>query len=201
MRAYVRGLGLTGLGQRTETKGRLRPNFAIRWLVSSGLLVPVFGLLALSSGCANYQLGTGSTPGFRTLFIEPVRVEALLPQSQVVVGTQLRETFLRDGRVRLVGSAEEADAVLRLVLDRYERAVATVRPDDTGLARRFDVELAGRATLTDRRTGKAIFENRPLVARRGVFADSGLVPAEYQNLPVLAQDLARQAQQAVLDTW
>ena len=157
--------------------------------------------LGLLCGCANYRLGTGSTPGFGSLFIAPVKVEALIPQAQVVVGTQLRETFLRDGRVRLVGSADEADAVLSIVLARYERAVATVRPDDTGLARRFDVELTARATLTDRRTGRVIFADRPLVARRGVFTDSGLVPAEYHNLPILAQDLARQAQQAVLDTW
>lgn len=155
----------------------------------------------LSAGCAHYQLGSGRPPEFQTLFIEPVRVEALVPQSQVVVGTQLREAFLRDGRIRLVGSADAADAVLSIVLARYDRAVATVRPDDTGLARRMDVELAARATLTDRRSGRVIFADRPLVARRGVFTDSGLVPAEYQNLPLLAQDLARQAQQAVLDTW
>ncbi|HYC71120.1 MAG TPA: LPS assembly lipoprotein LptE [Opitutaceae bacterium] len=170
--------------------------------VKARLRAMLFAVLAMAlPGCASYQLGTGSGPTFRTLFIEPVRVEALVPQAQVAVGTQLRETFLRDGRVRLAGSSDSADAVLAIVLDRYERAVATVRPDDTGLARRFDVELIARATLTDRRTGKVIFANRPLVARRGVFTDSGLVPAEYQNLPLLAQDLARQAQQAVLDTW
>lgn len=165
-------------------------------------LAPVLGCAVLIlTGCSHYRLGTGSEPDFQTLFIAPVRVDALVPQAQVVVGTQLREAFLRDGRVRLVGSADDAEAVLHVVLDRYERAVATVRPDDTGLARRFDVELVARATLTDRRTGRVIFSDRPLVARRGVFTDSGLVPAEYQNLPLLAQDLARQAQQAVLDTW
>lgn len=163
----------------------------------AGLLVAA-GLLG---GCAHYQLGTGATPSFRTLYVEPVRVEALVPQAQVVLGTQLREAFLHDGRVRLVGSADEAEAVLALVVDRYGREVATVRPDDTGLARRLDVELAARATLTDRRTGQVLFADRPLVARRGVFADSGLGPAEYENLPLLAQDLARQARQAVLDTW
>jgi len=165
------------------------------------LLTLLLVSVALLAGCAHYRLGTGGTLSFRTLYVEPVRVEALVPQAQAVLGTQLREAFLQDSRVRLVGRADEADAVLTVVVDRYGRSVATVRPDDTGLARRFDVELAGTATLTDRRSGQVLFSDRPLAARRGVFTDSGLGPAEYQNLPLLAQDLARQARQAVLDTW
>lgn len=179
-----------------DAPGRPRPARPTRAGLAGFLL-----LATLLAGCTHYRLGTGAEPSFRTLYVEAVRVEALVPQAQAVVGTQLREAFLQDSRVRLVGRADEAEAVLTVVLDRYGRAVATVRPDDTGLARRFDVELAGRATLTDRRTGQVLFADRPLVARRGVFTDSGLGPAEYQNLPLLAQDLARQARQAVLDTW
>ncbi len=166
------------------------------WSVVCGLLSVV-----LLTGCANYRLGTGGKLAFSTLFIEPVRVDALIPQARAVIGTQLREAFLHDGRVRLVNSPGEADAVLAVTIDSYGREVATVRPDDTGLARRFNVRLAATATLTDRRAGKELFTRRPLTATRGVFTDSGLGPAEYQNLVLLAQDLARQAQQAVLDTW
>ena len=44
----------------------------------------------LVAGCANYHLGTGGTPTFRTLYIEPVANKTLLAQSQPLVSTRLR---------------------------------------------------------------------------------------------------------------
>ena len=153
------------------------------------------------SGCASYRLGTGSTLKFSTLYIAPITSEALIPQAQALVTTQLRAAFIRDGRVTLVDSAAAADAVLNVTLTTYSRSVAVSRPDDTGLARRFDVTLQAKATLTDNRTKQPYFSARPLDAKRGVFTDSGLVPSEYQALPLLAELLASEAVHAVLDTW
>jgi hypothetical protein len=158
-------------------------------------------VLCIFTGCAGYRLGTGTAPKFATLFITPVAAEALIPQAQVLATTQLREAFARDGRVTLVNSADTADAVLRVTLTGYEREVAVSRQNDTGLARRFDVTLKAHATLTDNRTKQDLFVRRPLTAKRGVFTDSGLVPAEYQSLPLLAEQLAQEATHAVLDTW
>lgn len=162
-----------------------------------GLMVGLLGV----AGCASYQLGTGSSPKFATLYISPVISEALLPQARTVVTGALREAFIKDGRVTLVDSAAEADAVLEIALSRYERAIAVSRPEDTGLARRFDVTLEARATLTDNRTKQPYFVRRQLDAKRGVFTDRGLVPSEYQALPLLAELLANEAVHAALDTW
>ncbi len=158
------------------------------------------GILALSA-CAHYQLGTGSKAKFTTLFIAPVTSTTAIPQAQVLVTTQLREAFIHDGRVTLVNSPEDADAVLQISLSGYDRVVAVSRPDDTGLARRFDVTLHAKATLTDNRSKEAYFVQRPLTATRGAFTDSGLVPAEYATLPLLAEQLAKESVHAVLDVW
>lgn len=158
-------------------------------------------LLSLLTGCAHYQLGTGSKPSFSSLYIEPVRMEASIPQAQALLTTQLRNAFMRDGRLRLAGSADEADAVLRITIAGYRREVATQRTDDTGLARRYNVLLTASATLQDHRRPQPLFTDRPLEVQRGILTDSGQVQAEYQNLPLLAEDLARRAVHAVLDTW
>lgn len=167
------------------------------------LLKPAFALLLLLglAACAHYQLGTGSQPRFSRIFIAPVASDALIPQAQVIVTTQLRDAFLKDGRLTLVSSADEADAVLTVTLASYRREVTVSRPDDTGLARRFDVSLHARATLFDTRAKKSLFENRPLNATRGVFTDSGQLQSEYQAIPLLAEVLAGNAVHAVLDTW
>jgi hypothetical protein len=168
-----------------------------RWLA---VLCPLFSVLFFA-GCAHYQLGTGTAPKFSTLFIAPIASEALIPQAQALITTQIREAFIRDGRVTLVNSAQAADAVLQVTLTSYDRTVSVARADDTGLARRFNITLHARATLTDHRTKQVYFDRRPLVAERGVFTDSGLVPAEYQGLPLLAEQLAGETVHAVLDTW
>jgi hypothetical protein len=155
----------------------------------------------LAAGCAHYRLGASAPAKFTTLFIAPVRTEAAIPQAQVLVTTQLREAFIKDGRVTLVNSAENAEAVLQIALIGYDRAVAVSLPNDKGLARRFDVNLRAQVTLTDTRTQAALFTRRPLTVQRGVFTDSGLVPSEYQALPLLAEQLAQEAVHAVLDTW
>ncbi len=164
-------------------------------------LLFLFAALLLLGGCAHYRLGTGGAQKFQTLFIAPVTSETLIPQARVLVTTQVREALLRDARVTLVDSPEAADATLQLALIGYDRLVAVARADDTGLARRYDVTLRAVATLTDNRTKQPIFTKRPVQAQRGVFTDSGLVPAEYETLPLLAEQLAKETVHTVLDTW
>lgn len=164
------------------------------------LLTLLAGLVA-AAGCTHYRLGTGAEPPFASLHVAVVSSEVLLPQATALVTAAVRDAFLQDGRVRLVDSPEGADATLRVTLVSYGRGVAVVRPDDTGLARRFDVALAARATLTDERRGATLFADRPITATRGVFTDSGQVPAEYQTLPLLAERLAEEVRKAALDVW
>lgn len=167
------------------------------------LLVVVLASLCLTlpTACANYQLGTGAKTKFTTLFIAPVSSKVVIPQAQALITTQLREAFIRDGRVSLADSADTADAVLTIALIGYDRTVAVSKANDTGLARRFDVTLRAQATLVDNQNKKTYFAERPLRATRGVFTDSGLVPAEYENMPLLAEQLAKETVHAVLDVW
>lgn len=151
--------------------------------------------------CSHYQLGAGAEPRFATLHVKVVRNETLAPQVVAAVTTQIREAFIKDGRVRLVDSAEEADAIFALTLDDYHRDATVARTDDAGLARRYDVVLSGHATLSDRRTRRDIFVQQPIKATRGVFTDSGQVSSEYQTIPLLAEQLAERAVHAVLDNW
>ena len=164
------------------------------------LLFPIACLL-LATGCANYRLGTGAKPSFRTLYVEPVANKTLLPQSQPLVSTRLRETFARDARVTVANSAAGADATLTVVINDYHRDIAAVREGDTGLARKFNVTLGALCTLRDNRTGRVIFENRPVSAIREVFTDSGQLQSEYQTLPLLADALALKVMHAALDVW
>ncbi len=171
-------------------------NFSFRPLLALALVV-----LASLPGCAHYHLGTGASPAFASLYLAPVQNPAGVPQAAATVSIQLREAFLRDGRVALATSPAEADAVLTVTLSKYGRETLTALPTDAGLARKLGLTLDATATLTDRRTGRVLFENRPLHADRQAFTDSGQLLAEYDTVPLLAEQLAQAAAHAVLDTW
>ncbi len=159
------------------------------------------GALLGLTGCSHYQLGTGGKLAFATLYVEPVVNHTQLPQAHAVVGTQVREALLQDGRVSLVNSADTADATLEIVISDYHREVASVRAIDTGLARKFTLTLGATCTLRDRRTGNALFTQRLVNVQRDAFTDGGQLQSEYQTLPLLAEALAAKVAHAVLDVW
>ena len=169
-------------------------------LLALPLSVVLLGV-ALLTGCSHYRLGTGQNLAFQTLYIAPVENKTMLPQAVALVSTALRDEFLRDGRVTLVNSPEQADATLTLTLSDYHRDVATVRPGDTGLARTFTLTLGATVTLHDNRAGRDLFSKRPVDAGRDAYTDSGQLQSEYQSLPLLAGALAKKISHAALDVW
>jgi hypothetical protein len=133
--------------------------------------------------------------------VAPIENRAMLPQAQALVATEIRDAFIKDGRVTVVASPETADAVLRVSLVGYDREVAAANPADTGLTRKFALNLHASCTLTDRRTGRPCFTNREVVVTRDAFTDSGQLQSEFQTLPLLAAALADHVAHAVLDVW
>jgi outer membrane lipopolysaccharide assembly protein LptE/RlpB len=173
----------------------------------------LFGLL-LFSGCSHYRLGTGVERDFESIFVPPVETNAAYPQASAVLTTQLREAFIRDGRLRVVNSRDEADAVLTVKLERLSRARLTSLPTDSGLARTMGLTLDATATLQDPKGVKIWFADRKISVARQLFTEDGSGPAsatflkpvqqtqaEYQALPQLAEPFADQLKGAVLDTW
>jgi hypothetical protein len=183
---------------------RISLSVVMRWLFP---LVVLSGL-AFSAGCAHYQLGTEGKLSFHTLYLAPVENKARLPQSVAVVSTQIREAFIHDGRVTVVDTPAEADATLTVSLSKYGRDVTSARPDDTGLARKFDLNLTAICTLRDDRSGKTLFDKREVAVTQQIFTtatpqqkDSNQLQAEYQALPLLAASLAQKVAHTTLDVW
>lgn len=173
----------------------------------------LLALAILGSACSHYRLGTGVERDYETIFIAPVDTNAVLPQSTAILSTQIREAFVRDGRLRVVNTPDEADAILRVQLGGLRRESLTRLPTDTGLSRKFGLVLEASATLSDAKGEKTWFADRSLRVERQIFTDDGstggptfLEPvqqtqAEYAIIPTLGENLASQVKSAVLDTW
>jgi outer membrane lipopolysaccharide assembly protein LptE/RlpB len=179
------------------------------------LLVLVSIAALLNGACSHYRLGTGVQRDYESIFIAPIATNGQLPQATASLTTQVREAFLRDGRLRVTNTPDEADAVLTVKIGSLDRAKLTSAPQDSGLARKMGITLATTATLSDPSGQKTWFADRPISIERQLFTDDGsadptaadfLRPvqqtqAEYQLVPQLGEALASELKAAVLDTW
>lgn len=184
-------------------------------------LSAIFAVITLlfSGACSHYRLGTGVERDFESIFIAPVVTSGLFPQATAVLTTQIRETFIRDGRLRVVNTPDEADAILTVKLVDLRRSKLTSLANDSGLARKMGLAFDATATLRDPKGEKTWFADRAVTVERQLFTDDGSAPgtagspnpaflqplqqtqAEYALLPQLAEPFAAQLKNAVLDTW
>ena len=164
-------------------------------------LTALLGVAALFAGCSSYHFGTGGKLGFKSLYIAPVVNESKLPQATALVSAQLREAFLRDGRVTLADSPATADAVLNIRLVDYTRLGQASQRNDSGLTRKYALTLNAEATLTKSNEDSPLFKDRKIEATREAFTDLGQLQSEYQAVPLLAETLAKNAVNATLDVW
>ncbi len=162
-------------------------------------------LLALAAcagltACSHYHLGAPGRPVAQSLFVVPATNASFAPQAAPLVTEAVRLALSRDGRISLASSPAAAEARLEIRLVSFERDVLAARRDDTALARKFAVKLTAEVTVVDSHD-KILVDRRTITATRDVFVDSGLQPAEYQTMPLLAEALAAEIAHTVLDTW
>lgn len=164
------------------------------------LFLLVLTSILIFSGCASYQLGRHAEPPFRSIYVKPVANASFAPQAQALLTTQIREAFLHDGLIE-VETEDQADAVLEVVLREFERHVAATRSDDTGVADKLRLDLRADCTLSDSRTGQVYINKRPIIATADSFPQESSQQAEFQNMPVLTNNLARRIVYEVLQVW
>lgn len=160
----------------------------------------LLGCLALPGGCSHYQLGRHAEPPFQSVYVKPVSNASFAPQAQAILTLQIREAFLHDGLLQ-VDNEDEADATLEIVLVDFRSRVAGSRVEDTEIAEKLRLELGANCTLSDSRTGKVYFKDRPVSATADSFPGDRSQQAEYQAMPVLTQNLARRIAYEVLQVW
>ncbi|MFP6887799.1 MAG: LPS assembly lipoprotein LptE [Opitutales bacterium] len=126
-----------------------------RWLLSICL-----GFLFLLHGSCRYGLGSGSELPYDNIHARVVRNDSFAPQAGPLLSRALREEIVREGSVRLMNNATDADAVLTVRLVDYERLPEVYRSDDTALASGFRMGLFALASLQSSSGKKVFFEDR-----------------------------------------
>lgn len=156
------------------------------------------------TSCQHYQLGRSTSLPFKTLYVAPVQNDSYAPQAQALLTENLIRFFLVDGSVKIV-SENQADAILQVTISDYERNLFATQSDDTLRARSFSLKLKAQATLYDKQKGTAYFQDRSFIASEVTFSETdegaSLPQAEYQTIPILTRELAKEIRDGVINVW
>ena len=153
----------------------------------------------LFQSCAHYQAGDGSSLPFSTIQVNPVKNQSQAPQITQVLNHDLRDAFIRSGRVAVESGG--ADTQLNVTLIHYDRENIATNSQDTGLARKYALTLSAICELTRGGEETAYFTNRPVSVTLDIFLDSGQTRAETNAIPLLSKKLAEAISNEVLQTW
>ena len=170
--------------------------FAFRGL----LLLAVMELL---TGCAGYRVGNISgreLQGVRSVYVPTVKNASLEPDLQIVATNAIIRRFENDGTLQVNQNAQ-ADSELDVVLTDVQIQPLRASSNDVLLTEQYQLTILGKATYTNRRIGKKIFENATVQGTTDFFTQADLNEAERQALPLAATDMANNVVQLVTEGW
>ncbi len=147
----------------------------------------------LSAGCAGYHVGPvnpGMAAGEKSIEIVPFNNQTLQPRLGDAVTQALRERMQTDGTYRLA-TRGPGDVTVTGVITTYSREGVSFLQTDITTPVNYRVEITALVTVSDRDTGKLVFDRKPVHGYTLVQAGTDLTDAERQSLPLLAEDLAR----------
>jgi hypothetical protein len=156
------------------------------------------GSLICLCGCAGYRLGptSGIAAGEKSIQIAPFSNQTMQPRLGDAVTTAVRRNVQRDGTYRLATHGS-ADRVVTGVLTRYERQELSFVPRDVLTVRDYRVTATAEVLVRDRSTGTTT--TNLVTGYTLVRVGSDLSSAERQAIPVLAEDLARNITEHLVD--
>lgn len=159
----------------------------------------LLGALALP-GCAGYRLGSMLPPEIKTVHIPVVENETLEPNIEFDVTQAIISRMQRDGSLE-VASEGNADAMLSVTLTEYRLAPAVYEKERATAAEEYRATIVARIVLTRTGTEEVVVEN-PRVMGDAVFPLLGdLTSSKRLVLPLVANDLAQDIVEKIVDYW
>ena len=161
------------------------------------------GVLALGlAGCAGYRVGptNGLAAGEKSVQVNFFQNKTFEPRLVEAVNSALRKNLQKDGTYRL-NTRDEGDIIITGEIVRFNRSPLSFQAADIITVRDYTLSLTAKIVATDRTSGKIILQ-REVSGKTTIRAGTDLASAERQAVPLLADDLAKNATALLADgTW
>lgn len=161
--------------------------------------IPLFLAAALLTGCAGYKMGplNGDPAGSRSVEIRQFVNRTMEPRITEALSLQLRKQLQRDGTYTLETQGP-GDLVMTGEIVRFDRGELAYFATDVITPRDYNLSMSARITVIDESTGKTKF-SKLVSGHTTIRIGADLSSAERQAIPLLAEDLARNAISQLVD--
>ena len=161
-------------------------------------LLPALLALALA-GCAGYTLGptNGLPAGSRSVQVLPFVNNTPEPRISEYLSSSMRKQFQQDGTFRLQ-TAGAPDILVTGEIVRFERSELSYTTNDVLTPQEYTLILTARVLARDLATGRTNL-NRAIQGHTYIRAGADLASSEREAMPLLADDLARNAVSFLVD--
>jgi hypothetical protein len=169
-----------------------------RRLLAVPLLSALCGLLL--TGCLGYHVGPVMKGNYRSVAVPMFKNKTYKPQLEAQVTNGIIKRLQTDGTLR-VDSMDNADIILTGEIIRYYRSMLRAEQTEADAPREFRIYIDARVEAHDRVTGRQIFGPTVVTGSADTFIGTDLEASEYQALPLIADDLARQVAGMLVESW
>lgn len=170
----------------------------LRRLSPLPLLGALLGLLL--TGCLGYHVGPVLKADYHSVAVPMFKNKTYKPQLEAQVTNGIIKRLQTDGTLR-VDSVENADIVLTGEIVHYRREMLRTLQTEAETPREFRIYIDARVEAHDRLTGKSVFGPVIVTGSADTFIGTDLEASEYQALPLIADDLARQVVSLLVESW
>ena len=112
----------------------------------------------------------------------------------------LRQRIQIDGRLKLVNSAEKADAIIEAELTDYKLQAIAFRDDLKTTPQQYRLRINGYAELKSAKTGETLSESKTYGEARFLF-ESDLTTSKRDALPQAAAEIAKFMVDDLIEQW
>jgi hypothetical protein len=151
------------------------------------------------SGCAGYTLGptNGLPAGSRTVEVRPFVNKTHEPRITEYLASSMRRQFQQDGSFTL-DTAGRGDILVTGEITGFKRSGLSYQASDVLTPQEYTLELIAHVVAVNVITGKTTF-NKDVFGRTYIRIGNDQSSAERQAMPLLADDLARNAVSLLVD--
>jgi ABC-type transport system substrate-binding protein len=133
----------------------------------------------------------------RAVSVDFFKNETFEPRLVTAVNRALKRNLQQDGTYTLE-TQDDGDLIVTGELTEFLRNGVSYKPGDTLTAQDFNLQLKAKIKVTDRVTGKVVLD-RGITAKSIVRVGNDLSASQRQAIPLIADQLARQATSLIVD--
>lgn len=163
----------------------------------------VSGALALQlllAGCAGYRVGSLLGADYKTVAVPMFRNVSYKPQTEAQITNAILKRLQSEGSLQIVSEADADLLVTGTVTEFARNELRSVR-EDTDVVREYRITIKAAVEAVNRHTGEVVLKKTIVTGSADTFIGSDLQSAEYQALPLAADDLAKKVVSLLTESW